>query len=607
MSLLSRRKRSLIGLVTLSLLHGPVLADSPVVSHTAQVQSGPAQSEVDRIRAAIVQKGAHWTARVTPLSGLPLNKKRRWTGVLPPRSTVSYTNPKYSQRLPGSPALPARFDWRNYNGQNYVSSVKDQGQCGSCWAFAVTAALESKAMITQSKSDNLDLSEQIVLSCSQAGSCDGGWPDQAASFLTATGTAGQSYYPYTAQNGSCSTAGNGWQSNAYKMKNWTYVVENAVPTVDAVKNALSSGGPLVVTMNVYEDFFSYSAGVYSYTTGALAGAHAVVIVGWNDADQAFIIKNSWGEDWGEAGYFEIGYSELNSVTQLGQQMTLVYGDAIPPNDPCSYTLSKYTDAAPAVGESGSVNVSVNGSCTWNATSNAKWLTLTSGKSGTGNGSVAYKASRNTGGEARSGALTIGSQTLTVTQSGTHGATPVCALTATPDTIAAGSPSTLAASCNPAATSYQWINSGFAPTSLGGQVSPNTTTVYSVVGSNAAGSGNTASATVTVTNGVPLTPTSLLAPVGVITGSSPAYRWNAVAGATAYYVNVQSADGTTAVSARYDAATLGCATGSGVCSVTPNVTLVNGATYVWTVLAANHAGYSPWSMGVPFSVNGSNKH
>jgi len=69
--------------------------------------------------------------------------------------------------------LPSAFDWRNVNGGNYVTPVRDQGNCGSCWAFATTGALESKALITFNwPGKSLNLSEQIVLSCSGAGNCE---------------------------------------------------------------------------------------------------------------------------------------------------------------------------------------------------------------------------------------------------------------------------------------------------------------------------------------------------------------------------------------------------------------------------------------------------
>ena len=90
-------------------------------------------------------------------------------------------------------ALPT-LDWRNANGVNYVTPVKNQGSCGSCLAFAVTAALESQHMIT-STGMPLDLSEQILVSCSGAGSCSGGSPGSASNYIKTTGLPLESAFP----------------------------------------------------------------------------------------------------------------------------------------------------------------------------------------------------------------------------------------------------------------------------------------------------------------------------------------------------------------------------------------------------------------------------
>jgi hypothetical protein len=115
--------------------------------------------------------------------------------------------------------------------------------------------------------------------------------------------------------------------------NWYWVATNS-PTVDALKNGLYRYGPLVTTMRVYSDFFYYNGGIYSYSSGSYQGSHGVLLVGYDDIEQYFIVKNSWGTDWGESGYFRIAYSELNSVTSLGF-WTIAYdgvGPSPPPTD-----------------------------------------------------------------------------------------------------------------------------------------------------------------------------------------------------------------------------------------------------------------------------------
>ncbi|TDR82043.1 C1 family peptidase [Paludibacterium purpuratum] len=290
-----------------------------------------AVAKLARIRSDIQRSAAGWQARLTNVARLSFSAKQRMTGVPEGSHNLpSFTNPAFEH--PGAAALPAQYDWRNVSGRNYVSSIKNQGQCGSCWAFAVTAALESKAMINNNApGSNLDLSEQIVLSCSNAGSCDGGWPDQASKFLVGTGDANERYFRYTAADTACSQAAAGWRNAAYRLKSWKYVVSNATPSVSLLKNALYSSGPLVTTMRVYEDFYYYDSGVYRHTSGDYVGNHAIVIVGWDDKAQAFIVKNSWGTDWGENGFFLISYQELSGDTQFGDQMTLADGPTITPS------------------------------------------------------------------------------------------------------------------------------------------------------------------------------------------------------------------------------------------------------------------------------------
>jgi C1A family cysteine protease len=247
---------------------------------------------------------------------------------------------KYGPKMPKGPvgafkaikAVPSALDWRN-NGGNFVTSVKDQASCGSCWAFSAVGGLESAVMIAKkTPGAGLDLSEQILVSCSTGNQgCNGGYMDLSADFLKYTGTGLESCYPYTATDGSCKTACS--DSGAYKVASWGYAA-SVSPTVEALKAALVTYGPLPTTFMVYSDFLYYSSGVYKYTSGQLEGGHAVLLVGYDDPGQYFICKNSWGSDFGEAGYFRISYSELNSRVLFGEE-TLWYtvGDSPTPPVP----------------------------------------------------------------------------------------------------------------------------------------------------------------------------------------------------------------------------------------------------------------------------------
>jgi C1A family cysteine protease len=285
-------------------------------------------AEIDEIREAIQIKRAKWIAKENPISLLPQEERIKRLGAIETIEGLDASAVRYEAFY--APLLLApTFDWRN-NGGNYVTPVRDQRSCGSCWAFAATAALESKALITFNwPGTNLDLSEQIVVSCTDPlhNNCNGGSPGAASSFLVNTGTNLESCYPYTATNGSCSLACSNWQDSTYKIDGWSYVSSGSAPTADTLKNAIYANGPIMATFDVYNDFFSYHNGVYSYTTGKLAGGHAVLIVGWNDLDNAFIVKNSWGTGWGESGYFRIAYSELTGTTKFGRY-SYAYGNAL---------------------------------------------------------------------------------------------------------------------------------------------------------------------------------------------------------------------------------------------------------------------------------------
>jgi hypothetical protein len=328
---------------------------------------------------------------------------------------------------------PPSLDWRN-NGGNFVTPVRNQGGCGSCWAFATTAALESSVLrAANTPGVDLNLSEQVLVSCgtsggTDAGSCAGGVIQYASNYIRDTGLPVESCYPYTGTDGSCGSACGTYNTSTYRIVSWADVTGTS-PTVSAIRDALVSYGPLVTTMDVYDDFFSYVNGVYSHTTGDYAGGHAVLIVGYSDAGQYFIVKNSWGGSWGESGYFKIAYSELGTVVDFGDY-TLRYTVSA-----CSYSIAPSSQSLGYAAGSGSVTVATQGGCAWTATSNAAWLSVTSGSSGTGNGTVNYSVTANTGLKSRTGTVTIAGNTFTVTQAGV----PPAITAKTPDNGATGVP------------------------------------------------------------------------------------------------------------------------------------------------------------------------
>jgi C1A family cysteine protease len=375
--------------------------------------------ELEQIRHAIKAKGARWHADHTSVSGLSHKEKKMRLGAF----EQEYVEPDFGDTTPlslltaGSPAL----DWRNVEGVSFVSPVKNQGSCGSCWAFAVTAALESQVMIATGGMP-IDLSEQILVSCSGAGSCSGGSSATASSYIRDVGLPLESCFGYTGTNNSCSNACLNWQDYTYRVIGWHGASPSTI-TVDDIKNAVYTYGPVVATFYVYNDFFSYRSGVYSYTTGSYVGAHAVLVVGYDDVGQAFIVKNSWGTGWGEAGYFMIAYSEVSGTSHFGYSALAYegYGDnPTPPPEPppaCTYSISPTAKNFKASGGRARVNVSSQGGCSWTATSDVSWVIITSGASGTGNGTVSYTVEPNSEPVSRSATLNIAGMAYTVKQQG----------------------------------------------------------------------------------------------------------------------------------------------------------------------------------------------
>jgi len=231
--------------------------------------------------------------------------------------------------LTGTP--PASFDWRNENGQNWMTSVKNQGSCGACWAFSAVGIVEGTYNVQSGNPDiDLDLSEEYLVSdcytMGAYGNCCGGTYVDALEFVRDSGIPDESCMPYVDQysctcssscDSNCAYGTEGACSNATcndKCEDWqdrAVTIDTVAPVPSGqINQYLVDRGPLAVAMGVgssYGGGFD-AQGVYRCTNDSGAN-HAVVIAGYSDAGGYWIVKNSWGATWNGDGYFKVGYGE----------------------------------------------------------------------------------------------------------------------------------------------------------------------------------------------------------------------------------------------------------------------------------------------------------
>jgi C1A family cysteine protease len=201
-------------------------------------------------------------------------------------------------------------------GGNFITSVKDQGSCGSCVAFGSAATVEG-TFRRQLNDPNraVDFSEAHLFYCiarAQGRNCGNGWwCDKGLDAFKTDGVVDEACYPYVAGDQNCTNRCADWQNRLTKISGW-----RTLTSVAQMKEWISTRGPLSCAFTVYNDFFSYRSGVYRHVSGAAAGGHCVTCIGYNDAGRYWICKNSWGDKWGDKGFFSIGYGECGIDAQM---------------------------------------------------------------------------------------------------------------------------------------------------------------------------------------------------------------------------------------------------------------------------------------------------
>ncbi|KAH9395408.1 hypothetical protein TYRP_020726, partial [Tyrophagus putrescentiae] len=196
-----------------------------------------------------------------------------------------------SERLPAD-----RFDWRD---QDKVTSVKNQRQCGSCWTFAAIGALESRWLVHSGKkaSENpdIDWSEQSLVNC-------------AKKHVGTSGVIREENRPYVAEENECQTT-MGQPISSYCLRSkyrYSYDAKPEELDDETIMRALVQKGPLYISFNASPlTSRNYKGGVVNDPNCPKRNNHAVLLVGYDNSDNSWIIKNSWGPYWGNQGYFKL--------------------------------------------------------------------------------------------------------------------------------------------------------------------------------------------------------------------------------------------------------------------------------------------------------------
>ncbi|MCF8142609.1 MAG: C1 family peptidase [Deltaproteobacteria bacterium] len=292
-----------------------------------------AEDTLEQIRAKIKQNGYKFTVDHNWVFDMSPEQKKKFLSRRPPsfpRSVETVEDMGPLAEHIGQSALPSSFDWRDYNGRSYIGPVRNQGDCGDCYAFGACAAAEGTYNWANGKYDAncADFSEAFVAFClsdhySGFDGCDGADYDyEELDALVDYGVCNENVYPYEDYEQPCQSSA--WAAPRTTFHSWHRIKCN---DIEAIKTAIMTYGVVDAAVYVGSAFEAYMGGEgpYEDTNTSCEGYypddpcfyaitnHGVALVGWDDnnGEGYWILRNSWGTNWGEGGYMRIKYTSAN--------------------------------------------------------------------------------------------------------------------------------------------------------------------------------------------------------------------------------------------------------------------------------------------------------
>ena len=235
-----------------------------------------AKMTLRQLQTQLASTTSTWRAGATSVSGLSEAEQARRLGLSVKEEEMRRVQARLGAARPPSAFSfsPAR-DWRNKDGVNWTTPIRDQGNCGSCVAFATVATIEAKTRIQERKADwPLDLSEADLFFCGAGKKCnEGWWPPDALDYAKTKGVSDETCFPYQDHDIDCQTCADR-PDRLLQVTEYEEVVEP-----NARKEFIDKTGPMVACMAVYQDFFYYKDGVYKHPRGADFTFRANVVEG----------------------------------------------------------------------------------------------------------------------------------------------------------------------------------------------------------------------------------------------------------------------------------------------------------------------------------------